>query len=58
MGKTFLSQKSNAFRQVVLVEFPRKNAWTMAFVTSDTPEVVSKNLQNDENKVEILLYYI
>ncbi|MCQ2966498.1 MAG: DUF502 domain-containing protein [Alphaproteobacteria bacterium] len=46
--ETVLSQKSNAFRQVVLVEFPRKNAWTMAFVTSDTPEVVSKNLQNDE----------
>lgn len=46
--ETVLSQKSNAFRQVVLVEFPRKDAWTMAFVTADIPDVVSNNLQNEE----------
>ncbi|GAB4183473.1 MAG: DUF502 domain-containing protein [Thalassobaculales bacterium] len=28
-----LAQKSNAFRQCVLIEYPRRGAWTIAFVT-------------------------
>ncbi len=31
---TFGKQNRNLFNQVVLVEFPRKGAWTLAFVTS------------------------
>lgn len=31
---TFGSQKSHMFSKVVLVEFPRKGAWTIAFLTS------------------------
>lgn len=38
-------QKSNAFRQVVLVEFPRKDVWTVAFVTSDVPYALSDALK-------------
>lgn len=31
--ETFLSQKSNSFSEVVLVEYPRKGLWTIAFVS-------------------------
>ena len=31
--ETLLSQKSNAFREVVLVEFPRPDMWSIGFVT-------------------------
>ena len=33
--ETFLSQKSNSFTQTVLVEYPRKGLWTVAFVSKD-----------------------
>ena len=46
--ETVFSQKSNAFRQVVMVEFPRKDAWTVAFVTSDVPYMLSKALKDDD----------
>lgn len=34
--ETVLAQKSDAFREVVLVEFPRTGAWSIAFVTGAT----------------------
>ena len=34
--ETVLAQKSDAFREVVLVEFPRPGAWAIAFVTGAT----------------------
>ena len=34
--ETVLAQKSNAFRDAVLVEYPRKGLWTIAFVTGET----------------------
>ncbi len=46
--ETVFSQKSNAFRQVVLVEFPRKDAWTLAFVTADSPYEVRESLKRED----------
>ncbi len=38
-----LAQRSNAFRQVVLIQYPRPGSWALAFVTSDTKgEVADK----------------
>jgi len=34
--ETVVSQHSNSFKEVVLVEYPRKGLWAIAFVTSDT----------------------
>ncbi len=34
--ETVLAQKSNAFRHVVLLEYPRRGIWTMGFVTGTT----------------------
>ncbi|MCK5902466.1 MAG: DUF502 domain-containing protein [Cocleimonas sp.] len=36
--ETILSPDKNAFRQVVLIEYPRKGIWTIGFQTSDSPE--------------------
>ena len=33
--ETFLSQKSRSFSEVVLVQYPRKDLWTIAFVSKD-----------------------
>jgi len=41
--ETVLAKQSNTFREVVLVEFPRPNTWTLAFVTA-RPEGELKEL--------------
>lgn len=32
---SIMAQRTNAFREAVLVEYPRKGAWTVAFVTGE-----------------------
>ncbi len=44
---TILAQKSQAFRQVVLLEYPRRGIWALAFVTSHTEGEV-QNLSEDD----------
>jgi uncharacterized membrane protein len=39
--ETVISNKSTAFREVVLVEYPRKGAWTMAFLTGRTIDQIA-----------------
>lgn len=34
--ETMLAQKANAFREVVLIEYPRKGIWTLGFITGTT----------------------
>ncbi|MCK5813495.1 MAG: DUF502 domain-containing protein [Cocleimonas sp.] len=36
--ETVLTSDKNSFRQVVLIEYPRKGIWTIGFQTSDSPE--------------------
>ncbi len=38
VSDTMLAQKGNAFRKVVLVEFPQRGQWTMAFVVGSPGE--------------------
>ncbi len=45
--ETVLSQSSNSFRQAVLVEYPRRGIWTVAFVTGDTEGEVAECLEDD-----------
>ncbi len=45
--ETVLSSKSDAFREVVLVEYPRKNVWAMGFITGVTKGEVQAAI-NDE----------
>jgi|AGTN01.2.fsa_nt_gi Uncharacterized conserved protein len=34
--ETMLAQKANAFREVVLIEYPRRGAWALGFITGTT----------------------
>jgi len=40
--ETALAGNGNAFRKVVLVEFPRRGMWTLAFLTSEVQGVVQQ----------------
>lgn len=39
---TLLSQEKNSFRQVLLIEYPRKGTWTMAFQTGRAMEAFNE----------------
>ncbi len=39
--------KTKAFRQPVLVEYPRRGLWTIAFITGPVYETISEKLQDD-----------
>ena len=45
--ETVLQQQSDAFRQAVLVEYPRKGVWAFAFVTANTKGEVKRLLDGD-----------
>ena len=44
--QTILGSSSKAFREVVLIEYPRKGIWAVAFITAETSEEVAKKLNN------------
>jgi uncharacterized membrane protein len=45
--ETVFSQRARAFREAVLVEYPRRDIWTIAFITGETEGEV-KHLHEDE----------
>lgn len=45
--ETILQQQSNAFRQVVLFEYPRRGSWALGFITGQTKGEV-QNLTEDD----------
>ncbi|MCL2296941.1 MAG: DUF502 domain-containing protein [Proteobacteria bacterium] len=51
VSDTILSKKSNAFRKALLVEFPRKDSWTIAFLTGSPAEEIAEQL--DEPYVSV-----
>ncbi len=51
--ETVLQEKSKAFRQVVLVEYPRKESWAIGFVTGETETHVQTGTR--ENVVNVFL---
>ena len=53
--ETVMSTNSNSFREVVLVEYPRKGLWVIAFVTGDTKGEISKVLNRNKNLINIFI---
>lgn len=45
--ETVLSRKANAFREVVLLEYPRKGVWSIGFVTGQTKGEVQGKTEAD-----------
>ncbi len=44
---TLLSSKSKAFREVALIEYPRKGMWVLGFVTSENKGEIQKKTADD-----------
>jgi len=47
MFETLLSQKSGAFRQVVLVPFPAAGSWAIGFITGETMAAIQMSVPDD-----------
>lgn len=47
VSDTILSPNGQAFRQAVLVQYPRQGAWTIAFLTGVPSSDVAQHLPND-----------
>lgn len=45
--ETVLQSSSQSFRQVVMVEYPRRDIWALAFVTADTEGEVERKLGDE-----------
>lgn len=45
--QTVLDQSSRSFREVVLVEYPRKGIWAVGFVTGDTLGEIQESIAGD-----------
>ena len=50
--ETVLAQQSQAFRQPVLIEYPRKGIWAVAFLTAEAAGEVGRRLGQVEGQVE------
>ena len=47
--ETLLGQESNkAFRKAVLIEYPRRDLWTIAFLTGPVANLISETLKQDD----------
>jgi uncharacterized membrane protein len=51
--ETMFSDSGNSFRKVVLVEFPRRGLWTLAFLTNDEQGVVQQATEREVISVYI-----
>jgi uncharacterized membrane protein len=45
--QTVLQNQSNAFRQAVLIEYPRRGLWAIAYLTADSEGELREKLQRD-----------
>ncbi|MBU6437481.1 MAG: DUF502 domain-containing protein, partial [Betaproteobacteria bacterium] len=53
VSDTLFSESGNAFREAVLVQYPRPGAWTIAFVTGKPGGEVAEHLQGEHVSVYV-----
>ena len=53
--ETVMSTNSNSFREVVLVQYPRKELWVIGFVTGSTNGEVKSTLSKDKNLINVFI---
>lgn len=56
VSDTLFSSNGNAFREAVLVEYPRAGAWTIAFVTGTPSGEVAEQLPGDHQGDHVGVY--
>lgn len=52
---TFLSSSSSSFNEVVLVEYPRRGMWSIAFVTNQCTEDFNTSKLSDDEYVSVYI---
>jgi len=55
---TMFSAKGQAFRKVLLVEYPRKGLWSIAFQTGNGGDEVNQLINQAEGKQEVITLFI
>lgn len=53
VSDTLLSDKGNAFRKALLVEFPREGSWTVAFLTGIPDRTIAPHLPGEHVSVYV-----
>lgn len=53
VSDTLFSSSGNAFREAVLVQYPRQGAWTIAFVTGKPSGEVAAHLQTEHTSIYV-----
>jgi uncharacterized membrane protein len=53
--ETLFTQSSNSFRQVVLIEFPRRGSWSLGFVTGVTAGEVGRRLSDGRELINVFI---
>ena len=53
--ETVMSTNSNSFREVVLVQYPRKGLWVIGFVTGSTKGEVKRTLAQHKNLINVFI---
>ncbi len=53
VSDTLLSDKGNAFRKALLVEFPREGSWTIGFLTGTPDRSIAPHLPGDHVSVYV-----
>ena len=56
VSDTMLSPKGNAFRKVVLVEFPQPEQWTLAFVVGEPAGVIVERMGAESGEGWVTVY--
>src|SRR5262245_20665551 len=53
--ETVLANKSAAFRECVLIEYPRKGMWTLGFITGTTKGEVQEKTAEDREVINVFV---
>ncbi len=53
--ETVMSTNSNSFREVVLVQYPRKGLWVIGFVTGSTKGEVKRVFKDDKSLINVFI---
>ncbi len=48
IASTILSDNTDSFKEVVLVEFPQKNQWTLGFIVSTPSQLIKDTVEADD----------
>ena len=53
--QTVLGSSSKSFREVAIIQYPRKGVWAIAFITAETSGEIAIKLKNTINRVCLIL---